>query len=176
MHYYLTLFSLFIVLFGGSTSAHAVVELNEFSSEQIKARYLALNEELRCPKCQNQNLAGSDSEVANDLRREILFLLEDGYSDQQIRDFMQERYGDFILYNPPLAGKTLLVWVLPVLFFLCGMVVAIFIIRNAIRNAALSADTDIDSDAGDTIAGDSFAGDSLAPEQPISSEKTESPS
>jgi len=155
-------------------TAYAVVELNEFSSEQIKVRYLALSEELRCPKCQNQNLAGSDSEVANDLRREILLLLEEDYSDQQIRDFMQERYGDFILYNPPLGGKTLLVWVLPVLFFLCGVFVAIFIIRNAIRNAALSADDLEKANEFETDLDD--MGNSLASEQSVPSEKTESPS
>jgi len=135
--------SLILILFlSCSNVALAVVELNEFSSEEIKTRYLALIEELRCPKCQNQNLAGSDSEVAVDLRREVFFMLEDGYSDQDIRDFMHERYGDFILYNPPMSGKTLLVWVLPVLFFLCGVFAAFFIVRNATRNASLSDETD----------------------------------
>jgi len=128
-------------------NSFAVVEINEFSSEQVRARYESLIEELRCPKCQNQNLAGSDSAVSVDLRREVLIMLEDGHSDNEIRTFMRERYGDFILYNPPIEGKTLLVWVLPVIFLTFAVAVAFFVIRNATRNAQQGLDDDyLDSD------------------------------
>lgn len=145
--------SFFVFLTCLSGSSLAVVELNEFKSEEMRVRYTALIEELRCPKCQNQNLAGSDSVVAVDLRREVFLMLEEGYSDKEIRNFMHERYGDFILYNPPIAGKTMLVWVLPILFFICGLFVAFYIIRNATRNAKIekagsgfdsSSDEDLD--------------------------------
>ena len=126
--------------------SNAVVELNEFSSEQIRARYESLIEELRCPKCQNQNLAGSDSAVSTDLRREVLIMLEDGRTDQEIRAFMRERYGDFILYNPPMEGKTLLVWVLPAVFLLLAALVVFFVVRNAMRSARLEADNPIEGE------------------------------
>lgn len=119
-----------------SLNSLAVIDIHEFSSEEIRERYEVLIEELRCPKCQNQNLAGSDSEVAEDLRREVLILLEDGYSDQEIRTYMRDRYGDFILYDPPVEGKTLLVWVIPLVMFLLGLLVVFFVVRSATRNAA----------------------------------------
>lgn len=128
----------FMLLIG--SKSFAVVEINEFSSEEIRLRYDSLIEELRCPKCQNQNLAGSDSAVAVDLRREVLIMLDEGYSDDEIRRFMRDRYGDFILYSPPVEGKTLLVWVLPVVFLLVGLLVAFFVVRNAIRNSQQQTD------------------------------------
>lgn len=131
-----------VMLLVFAMNGHAVVEINEFSSDQIRDRYEALIEELRCPKCQNQNLAGSDSAVSVDLRREVLLMLEDGHSDHEIRTFMRERYGDFILYNPPVEGKTLMVWVLPVVFLLFALAVAFAVIRNATRNAKLETDDD----------------------------------
>lgn len=123
-----------------SSGSLAVVELHEFSSEQIRDRYDGLIEELRCPKCQNQNLAGSDSEVSADLRREVLIMLENGNSDDEIRRFMRDRYGDFILYSPPVEGKTLLVWVLPAIFLLLAIAVAVVVVRNATRHAESDSD------------------------------------
>lgn len=137
----------FVTLLLAAAHSFAVVEFHEFSSKQIQSRYESLIEELRCPKCQNQNLAGSDSAVAVDLRREVLIMLDDGYTDTEIRSFMRERYGDFILYNPPFEGKTLLVWVLPAVFLLFAALIAFFIIRNATRNAGLGLGDDVDPDA-----------------------------
>ena len=128
-----------------STCALAVIDVHEFSSEEIRERYESLTEELRCPKCQNQSLAGSDSPVSEDLRREILLLLEDGRSDQDIRDYMRDRYGDFILYNPPAEGKTLLVWVIPAVLFFIGLLVIFFVVRSATRNAAINVPDDLES-------------------------------
>jgi cytochrome c-type biogenesis protein CcmH len=128
-----------------STCALAVIDVHEFSSEEIRERYESLTEELRCPKCQNQSLAGSDSPVSEDLRREILLLLEDGRSDQEIRDYMRDRYGDFILYNPPAEGKTLLVWVIPAVLFFIGLLVIFFVVRSATRNAAINVPDDLES-------------------------------
>ncbi len=123
----------------------AVIDVHEFSSEEIRERYESLTEELRCPKCQNQSLAGSDSSVSEDLRREILLLLEDGRTDQEIRDYMRDRYGDFILYNPPVEGKTLLVWVIPAVLFFIGLLVIFFVVRSATRNAATNVPDDLES-------------------------------
>ena len=112
-------------------SSFAVVELETLSTELLQTRYNSLIEELRCPKCQNQNLAGSDSMIAQDLRREVRIMLEAGRSDREIKDFLVARYGDFVLYSPPMSGVTLWVWVVPILFFGLGMVVMVLVIRNA---------------------------------------------
>ena len=95
----------------------AAVDVYEFSTPDKRDRYLRLIEQLRCPKCQNQNLAGSDSPIATDLRRELFRLLEEGKSDKQIKHFMVERYGDYVLYLPPVQRNTLLLyWGPPVIF------------------------------------------------------------
>lgn len=100
--------------------AFAIGEIYEFSSPELLERYEELTKELRCPKCQNQNLSDSVSEISDDLRREIHLMLEQGQSDQQIKDFLVARYGTFVLYNPPAAGSTLWVWLVPVFFALAG--------------------------------------------------------
>ncbi|MEQ8955868.1 MAG: cytochrome c-type biogenesis protein, partial [Gammaproteobacteria bacterium] len=102
-------------------------------------------------KCQNQNLAGSDSVVAEDLRREVLVLLEDGYTDQQIRTYMRDRYGDFILYDPPVEGKTLLVWVIPLALFVLGLVVIFFVVRSATRNAAKNISDEFEPESDEFV-------------------------
>jgi len=109
----------------------AVIEPQEYSSDSIRARYLQLTTEIRCPKCQNQNLAESDSLISADLRREILTRLESGHTDAEIRTFMQHRYGDFILYRPPLQGKTLAVWLLPAIFAAIAALTLTTVLRQA---------------------------------------------
>lgn len=117
-----------------SASVFAVVELEPLSSDVLQKRYNVLIEELRCPKCQNQNLAGSDSAISQDLRREVRIMLEAGRTDREIKDFLVARYGDFVLYRPPMSGVTLWVWLLPVLLLAFGIIVAVFAIRAAGRN------------------------------------------
>lgn len=92
----------------------------QFSKPELRQRYQALTEELRCPKCQNQDLADSDAPIASDLRHEIHKLLEKGYTDQQIRDYLVDRYGEFILYKPRFNIDTALLWLLPALGLLVG--------------------------------------------------------
>ncbi len=108
--------------------AQASVEVEPLSSKELQARYQILIEEMRCPKCQNQNLAGSDSMVASDLRREIRRLLEDGFSDQEINDYMVARYGDFVLYRPPLQRNTLALWLAPGVFAALGLLTLVVIV------------------------------------------------
>lgn len=91
-----------------------------FSTPELRARYQTLTEELRCPKCQDQDLADSDAPIAHDLRHEIHKLLEKGYTNQQIRDYMVDRYGEFILYKPRFNLDTALLWLLPALGLLVG--------------------------------------------------------
>ena len=108
--------------------------------EATEQRLVAISSELRCLVCQNESLAGSQAELANDLRREIRTMIEAGQSDQQIIDFMVARYGDFVLYRPPVKGVTLLLWGGPVLLLLIGLIALVrYLKRRAVRVAAQEA-------------------------------------
>lgn len=96
---------------------HLSATLAAPSAEEVDRRLQTLSGELRCLVCQNQSLADSDADLALDLRREIRRMIEAGKSDDQIRDFLAARYGDFILYEPPFSRLTALLWLGP-LFFL----------------------------------------------------------
>ncbi|WP_346839626.1 cytochrome c-type biogenesis protein [Microbulbifer sp. SAOS-129_SWC] len=111
--------------------AEAAVEVEQLSSPDLEARYHVLIEEMRCPKCQNENLAGSDSPVAGDLRREIRRLLEQGSSDAEIKDYMVARYGDFVLYRPPLQRNTLALWLAPGVFAAIGLLALVTIVMRS---------------------------------------------
>ncbi len=89
--------------------------------ELTEKRLHAISSELRCLVCQNESLAGSNAELAHDLRREIRALIQDGKSDNEIMEFMVSRYGDFVRYRPPLKGTTLLLWFGPALLFAGGL-------------------------------------------------------
>ena len=110
--------------------AHSAIDIYEFDTDSQRERYHRLVDELRCPKCQNQNLAGSNSQIAADLRRELYRLLQEGKTDREIKQFMVARYGDFVLYRPPLQTNTLLLWLLPVTLLLVGVVVVAMIVRH----------------------------------------------
>ncbi len=101
-----------------SFSAYAAIDVYEFDSVQQEAQYRGLIEELRCPKCQNQNLAGSDAPIAQDLKQKTYDLVRDNRSDSEIRDYMQERYGDFISYKPPVRPSTWILWFFPPLLLI----------------------------------------------------------
>ncbi len=89
--------------------------------EAAEKRLNAISSELRCLVCQNESLAGSNAELAHDLRREIRTMIQEGKSDGEIMDFMVSRYGDFVRYRPPLKGTTLLLWFGPALLFAGGL-------------------------------------------------------
>lgn len=114
--------------------ALASIDVYEFQTPEQETRYRHLIEELRCPKCQNQNLAGSDAMVARDLKDRTYQLLMEGKSDAEIRAHMVERYGDFITYRPPLRAGTVLLWVGPGLLL---VLVAAFLIWR-VRHPAVA--------------------------------------
>lgn len=91
-------------------------EIVHFDDPETKQRYDTLLEELRCLVCQNQSLADSGAGLADDLREEVERMLREGKTDDQVRDFMVERYGDFVLYEPPLKTSTILLWFSPFIF------------------------------------------------------------
>ena len=99
-------------------------------------RLQSLSEELRCLVCQNQNIADSNAELAQDLRREIRTMIRDGKSDKEIIDFMVVRYGDFVLYRPPVKGITLLLWGGPLALMLLGLVILVRYLRRRVSRMA----------------------------------------
>ena len=124
--------------------AMAAVDVKSFSSDAERERFLTLVNELRCPKCQNQNLADSNSPIAADLRDEIYRMLEEGKSDQEIVDFLVSRYGEFVLYKPPVKSTTLLLWLMPAALLLIGFFV-VFMVRRRQQPAA-DAHSSLDGD------------------------------
>ncbi|RBG19281.1 cytochrome c-type biogenesis protein CcmH, partial [Xanthomonas oryzae pv. oryzae] len=92
-----------------------------YASAEEEARFHALTAELRCVQCQNQSLADSNAQIAQDLRREVLALMHEGRSDAQIRQFLVARYGEFVLYRPRVESRTWLLWFGPLLVLLLGV-------------------------------------------------------
>lgn len=98
------------------------------SDEAMQKRYQEITRVLRCPKCQNQSIAGSDAPIAKDMRRKVESLMKDGQTNEQIERFMIDRYGDFVTYNPPLSSRTYVLWFAPpiFLFVVAASFIAIF--------------------------------------------------
>ena len=107
-----------------------------FTDLEQEMRFTQLTLELRCLVCQNQNLADSDAPLAQDLRKEIYDMLQAGRSDDEIKTFMVERYGDFVLYRPPVQGNTLALWVMPGIILLIGAIGVTIAVRR--RNRLLA--------------------------------------
>lgn len=127
-------------------TAQAAIDTYEFSSEAERQRFRDLTFELRCPKCQNQNIADSDAPIAMDMRREVHRMLEEGQSDGQIVGYLVDRYGDFVRYKPPVELRTLLLWYGPWALLGGGLLALVVIVvrrrkvENAPQNALLSAE------------------------------------
>jgi cytochrome c-type biogenesis protein CcmH len=140
---------MFVLLF--SDSGHAQDPL-EFDNPQQADRFNALTSELRCLVCQNQTLADSDAALAQDLRREVYDMIQEGKSDQEIKTFLVERYGDFVLYRPPLGENTLLLWFMPLLLLVAGGAVLFFLIKRQ-QSARAGIENAGEQDAGEEGAG-----------------------
>jgi cytochrome c-type biogenesis protein CcmH len=143
---YLTKFICMLVFLAFSsilTLSHAVVEMHEFTDLEMESDYRALIAELRCPKCQNQNLSDSDAPLAKDLRKKVFDQLSDGKNRSEIKQYMIDRYGDFITYRPPLTAKTIVLWGLPWLI----VILAIFIIWRRTRAMDMKTTLSVDEQA-----------------------------
>ena len=120
-----------LLLAPGLAGAQAVRDATplEFRDTAEERRFNALVSELRCVMCQNQSLADSNAQIAHDLRREVFDLMRSGRSDEEIRSFLVERYGEFVLYRPRFDGHTALLWLAPGVLLLVGAVVVVRIVR-----------------------------------------------
>jgi cytochrome c-type biogenesis protein CcmH len=121
--------------------AHAAIDTYEFANDGERERFRELTKELRCPKCQNQDIADSNAPIATDLRREIFRMLGEGKDNQQIIDFMVDRYGEFVRYNPALTSKTAVLWFGPAGLLLGGFVVIAVIVRRRRVQRTAAPDT-----------------------------------
>ena len=116
-----------------SLAANATIDTYEFKDDANRERFQQLTNELRCPKCQNQNLAGSNSPIASDLRREIHRMVEEGQQDDEITDYMVTRYGEFVLYRPRMTESTWVLWYGPFALVVIGFAVVLLITRKRKR-------------------------------------------
>ena len=120
-----------------SVSAWASIDVLNFTSPEQEKEYQQLTQELRCPQCQNNNIADSNATIAVDMRAKVFELLQEGKSKQQVVDYMVQRYGNFVTYDPPLTAATIMLWVLPLLLVLFGISLVLRRrpkIQNAIQN------------------------------------------
>ncbi|AHE59693.1 heme lyase NrfEFG subunit NrfF [Escherichia albertii] len=110
-------FLMLLLLFAGFVHAQ-VVDTWQFANPQQQEQALSIASQLRCPQCQNQNLLESNAPVAVSMRHQVYSMVAEGKSEAEIIGWMTERYGDFVRYNPPLTGQTLVLWALPVVLLL----------------------------------------------------------
>ena len=121
-------------------SSHALaIDPIELSNPELQQRYRDLTHELRCMQCQNQSIADSPVGLAGDLRREVREVLEAGKTDAEIREHLRARYGDFIRFRPVFNGRNAWLWASPVILLLIGLVVAVRVLRQRARLAAIDS-------------------------------------
>ncbi len=129
-----------VLLLAVGPTAQATIETYTFDTPAQEQAYKHLIDELRCLVCQNQNLADSNAELAQDLRRKTYEMVKAGKSSQEVVDYMVQRYGDFVLYRPPLKGTTLALWVGPFLILAVGVAVLIRVIARRHTVAPMTDD------------------------------------
>jgi cytochrome c-type biogenesis protein CcmH len=139
-------------LLAASVAAPGREAAPEAADPALEARMVRITSELRCLVCQNQTIADSNASLAVDLRRETRDMLRQGKSDSEIVDYMTARYGDFVLYRPPLRATTVLLWFGPALLLGIGGAVLVATLRRRSRMAAEAFDPDDDDDVDDAAA------------------------
>ncbi|MGL5031154.1 MAG: cytochrome c-type biogenesis protein [Aeromonas sp.] len=138
--------SLLLVLGVGSvTPALAAIDVYTFANDSQEQAFRELTKELRCPKCQNQDIADSNAGLAKDLRDKTYQLVREGKDKEQIVAYMVARYGNFILYNPPLMASTAILWLGPLLVIVIGG--GLIVLRSRRESAAIAPSEDALSDA-----------------------------
>lgn len=130
-----------LIMMASISLSHAAIDVYDFDSARQEAQYRGLIEELRCPKCQNQNLASSDAPIAQDLKQKTFDMVKDGRTDAEIRQYMQERYGDFISYKPPVRPSTWVLWFFPPLVLVLTLSVWFWRYRGQRQRPAMTQST-----------------------------------
>lgn len=125
-----------LILIAHYASAEEAETLLTFKTPVHELRYQSLIAELRCPKCQNQNLADSNASIAIDLRNQIYNMLDQDKSDKEIVDYMVARYGEFVLYKPLNNGGTFFLWYGPLILLGIGFLAFVLVIRSNRKNAS----------------------------------------
>jgi len=121
---------LIIFLVALASSVNAADDPLEFTDPAQEQRYMALIEGLRCLVCQNQSLADSNADLAQDLRQEVYRLFMEGDNNEDIIKYLVARYGDFVLYRPPFKSTTYLLWLAPLIFLMIGICITIIFVRK----------------------------------------------
>ncbi|HDM8126569.1 heme lyase NrfEFG subunit NrfF [Vibrio harveyi] len=130
---YLFLMLVTFALFSSSLKSEEIVQnvdLFEFHSIELQQRATRLAKILRCPQCQNQNLVESNAQAAKDLRLKVYTMVNEGHSDQEVKDYLVTRYGNIVLYKPPFNYSTAMLWILPALFLIFFVLYSIRMIRR----------------------------------------------
>ena len=122
--------SFLLLLLFVSLPVNANKDLYKFDDESTRIRYKEITKQLRCPKCQNQDIADSNSPISSDMRREVHRLLLDGKTDSEVVDFMVERFGEFVTYKPKIQSSTYLLWYGPGIFVIFGLLLIGLLIRS----------------------------------------------
>ncbi|WP_375176995.1 cytochrome c-type biogenesis protein [Marinobacter mobilis] len=137
-----------------SLSAAAITDVYPFDSDADEARFRTLVAELRCPKCQNQNIFDSNAPIAKDMRDEVYRMLLDGASDQEVKDALVNRFGEFVLYKPEFNQRTALLWVTPLIAILGGILIVIgVVVRSRQREHSTVSLTDDERRKAERILG-----------------------
>lgn len=139
----LFLATLLLCLFAGALGAQAIEPL-PFKNHAEELRFQHLTAELRCPMCQNETLADSNAPIARDLRHQVFALMQQGKSDSEIKQYLVDRYSDYVLYDPPVNAATWLLWFGPLLILLIGTVVVVVTIRKRARATSSVATANVD--------------------------------
>ncbi|WP_265460667.1 cytochrome c-type biogenesis protein [Haemophilus influenzae] len=136
---------LFLTALLFSSVAFSAIDALNFTSPQQESDYHQLTQSLRCPQCQNNNIADSNATIAVDMRGKVFELLQEGKSKNDVVDYMVARYGNFVTYDPPMTASTLVLWIAPLLLVLLGVV---FLLRRKpkVQSAVKSQDVLTDED------------------------------
>ena len=134
---------LFLTALLFSSVAFSAIDALNFSSPQQESDYHQLTQSLRCPQCQNNNIADSNATIAVDMRGKVFELLQEGKSKNDVVDYMVARYGNFVTYDPPITASTLVLWIAPLLFVLLGVV---FLLRRKPKTQSAVKSQDVLTD------------------------------
>ena len=134
---------LFLTALLFSSVAFSAIDALNFSSPQQESDYHQLTQSLRCPQCQNNNIADSNATIAVDMRGKVFELLQEGKSKNDVVDYMVARYGNFVTYEPPMTASTLVLWIAPLLLVLLGVV---FLLRRKPKTQSAVKSQDVLTD------------------------------